>query len=113
MPSREIWCYQGIGSMRARSEVAVSKWRSGVPPPAAASFIQLPVSTRVGMMREPDLEVEVDGDLIVVSELAAQFIATQGRLRPQLILRKRTESDDYELFARPGRLPMIRGASLE
>jgi hypothetical protein len=53
------------------------------------------------MMREPDLEVEVDGDLIVVSELAAQFIANARPTEmPQLILRKRTESDDYELFAR-------------
>ena len=81
MPSREIWCYQGIGSMRPPSEVAVSKWRSGGPTPPAASYIQLPVSTRVGLMREPDLEFEVDGDLIVVSELAAKFIATQGRPR--------------------------------
>jgi hypothetical protein len=34
VPSREIWCYPGIGSMRAPSEVAVSKWRSGGPTPA-------------------------------------------------------------------------------
>ena len=53
-------------------------------------------------MRELDLEVEVDGDLIVVSELATRFIAIYARptAMPQLILRKRTESDDYELFAR-------------
>jgi hypothetical protein len=53
-------------------------------------------------VRELDLEVEVDGDLIVVSELATRFIAIYARptAMPQLILRKRTESDDYELFAR-------------
>ena len=52
-------------------------------------------------MRELDLEVEVDGDLIVVSELATRFIAIYARptAMPQLILRKRAESDDYELFA--------------
>jgi hypothetical protein len=42
---------------------------------------------------ESDLEVEVDGDLIVVSQLATQFVAIYARpaAMPQLILRKRTE----------------------
>jgi hypothetical protein len=53
-------------------------------------------------MSEHELEVEVEGDLIVVSQFATQFIAIYARptVMPQLILRKRTESDDYELFAR-------------
>jgi hypothetical protein len=53
-------------------------------------------------MSEHNLEVEVDGDLIVVSELSTQFIAIYARpaVMPQLILRKRTEGEDYELFAR-------------
>ena len=48
------------------------------------------------------LEVEVDGDLIIVSEPEALFVAIYAKpaALPQLILRKRTESDDYDLFAR-------------
>jgi hypothetical protein len=47
------------------------------------------------------LEVEVDGDLIIVSEPEALFIAIYAKptTLPQLILRKRTASEDYELFA--------------
>jgi hypothetical protein len=53
-------------------------------------------------MSYPDLQVEVDGDLIIVSAPETQFIAIYARpsTMRQLILRKRTEGDDYELFAR-------------
>ncbi|MGH6826497.1 hypothetical protein [Methyloceanibacter sp.] len=51
---------------------------------------------------DPDLHVDVDGDLIIVCAPETQFIAIYARpsAMPQLILRKRTEGDDYELFAR-------------
>jgi len=64
-------------------------------------------------MSEHDLEVEVDGDLIVVSQLETQFVAIYARPRmmPQLILRKRSEGEDYELFARAGRQQTTRRAT--
>ena len=44
----------------------------------------------------------IDGDLIIVSEPEALLVAIYAKptALPQLILKKRTESDDYELFAR-------------
>ena len=53
-------------------------------------------------MSYPDLQVEVDGDLIIVSAPETQFIAIYAKpsAMPQLILRKRIVGDDSELFAR-------------
>ena len=53
-------------------------------------------------MSDQDLHLDVDGDLIVVSQPEMQFVAVYAKpsAMPQLILRKRTEGEDYELFAR-------------
>ena len=55
-------------------------------------------------MSESNLEVEVHGDLIVVTQLAAQFSAIYAKpiATPQLIPMKQT-SGDLELLARAWR----------
>jgi len=48
-----------------------------------------------------EFQAEVRGDLIVVTDPATQFFAiyTKPTGQSQLILKRRTETDDYEILA--------------
>lgn len=64
-------------------------------------------------MSESNLEVEVHGDLIVVTQPAAQFSAIYAKpiATPQLIPMKQTSSD-LELLARAWRAANDKGREL-
>jgi hypothetical protein len=55
-------------------------------------------------MTETDLHVELRGELIIVSLPGTQFYAIYvmptTTPRPRLILKRRTDTEDYELLAR-------------
>lgn len=53
------------------------------------------------MTSELEFRAEVHDDLIIVTERAKQFSAiyTKRTGQPQLILKRRTETDDYEILA--------------
>jgi hypothetical protein len=60
-----------------------------------------PVITGFGgvMSEKPDLFVAVQGDEIVVRTLGFYAVYCKPTNQPQLILKRRSETDDYELLA--------------
>ena len=57
--------------------------------------------TTEGAKAKPTFQTEVIGEEIIVTEPAFEFVAiyTKAADRPQLILRRRTATDDYEILA--------------
>ena len=52
------------------------------------------------MRTDPFLSVEVRGDEIIVIKAEFRAVYCKPKDRPQLVLRGRTATDDYELLAR-------------
>jgi len=52
-------------------------------------------------MRKLEFQAEVRGDLIIVTEPASMFYAIyiKPKGHPQLLLQRRTETDDHEILA--------------
>jgi hypothetical protein len=70
-------------------------------PHAAEALIARRCFENVPAMTDTEFQIEVHGDLIVVTQPAMQFFAvyTKPNNQPQLILKRRTDTDDHVLLA--------------
>ena len=83
---------------RGQEEIIVR----GKTPGAAQAFLTERCFAENGLaITDTEIQIEVRGDLIIVTQPATQFVAifTKPKHQPHLILKRRTDTDDHVLLA--------------